>query len=75
MGKPAPENICGQIPACLAAERALGSDPGVRQSLNRRRDVLLTPFAADDKWMDAGRWAVEHEYSIGEYTAKISTIP
>jgi hypothetical protein len=34
------------------------------------RDVLLTSFADDDKGMNAGRWAIEHGNSIGEYKAK-----
>jgi hypothetical protein len=34
---------------------------------------LLTALADYDKGMDAGRWAMEHGNSIGEYKAKIST--
>ena len=37
-------------------------------------NVLLAALADYDKRMDAGRWAVEHENSIGEYKAKISTL-
>ena len=55
----------------FSPERTIGNDPGVRQSLDRRRDLLLTAFADDDKGMDAGCWAVEHGNSIGEYTANI----
>ena len=36
-------------------------------------DQLLAAFADYDKRMDADPWIVEHESSIGEYTAKIST--
>jgi hypothetical protein len=74
MGQPAPEYVHRQIPTLLAAERAFGNDPGVRQSLDRRGNILLTTFANDDKGMDAGCWAVEHGNSIGEYKANISTI-
>jgi hypothetical protein len=55
MGQPAPEYVRRQIPTLLAAERALGDDPGVRQGLDRRRDVLVAAFANDDKEMNAGR--------------------
>jgi hypothetical protein len=71
----APENICGQIPALLPAERPLSNDLRVRQRLNLCGNVLPASFADDGKGMDARRWAVEHEYSTGEYTAKISAIP
>jgi hypothetical protein len=75
MGKQVQENVFRQIPALLTAERVLGNNPRVWQRLDLRRDVPPTSFANDDKGMDAGRWAVKHEYSIGEYKAKISTIP
>jgi hypothetical protein len=41
----------------------------------RRHPLQMMTKGNDDKGMDAGRWAVKHEYSIGEYKAKISTIP
>lgn len=67
------ENVGGQIPTPRSAKRAIGDDPRVRHSLDRRRDVRLTAFADDDKGMeDAGGWC-EHENSIGEYKANIST--
>ena len=41
---------------------------------NRRGDILPTSFADDEKGMDAGRRASEHENSIGEYKANISAV-
>ena len=76
MGQPAPEYVRRQIPTLLAAERALGNDPGVRQGLDRRGDILLTAFANDDIRMNAGCWAVEHENqyrrTLGESFHRIS---
>ena len=75
MGYPTSENVYRQIPALLVAERTLGNDPRIRQSLDRCGDILPTAFANDNKGMNAGCWAMEHAYSIGEYKANISTIP
>lgn len=74
VGEPAPENVRRQIPALLAADCAIGNDPRVRHRLDWRRNVLLTALADDDEGMNAGRRALEHEISIGEYKTNSSII-
>jgi hypothetical protein len=71
--KPSLEDVGRQIAALRSTKRAIGNYPGVRHSLDWRTDVLLTALADNDEWMDAGRGAVEHETSIGEYKANIKT--
>jgi len=73
MGEPSLKNLCWQVAALLPAQRTRRNDPVIRQRLHRRRNVLVTPFAFDDKGIQARRRDVEHGFSIGEYKAKIST--
>ena len=74
VGQPSPKNVRRQVPAFLTAARTNGDDPCVRHGLDRRGDVLLATLAEDHKGMNAGGWAVEHGYSVGEYKTNISTI-
>lgn len=71
--KQALENVRRQIPTPCPKEWAIGDDPRVWHGLDWCRNVLLTVLADYDKWMDASHRAVEHEISIGEYKANIST--
>jgi hypothetical protein len=49
MGELSLKNRCWQIAALLGTERTHCNDPVIRQRLHRRRNVLVTPFADDDK--------------------------
>lgn len=73
MRKPALENVRSQITALHSTKRAIHDDPRIPHGLDGRRDVLLAALTDNDEGMDAGRWAMEHESSIGEYKTKIST--
>jgi len=54
----------------LSAQRALRCDPGRRQGLNRRGDVLMAFLAADHERAPHCR-ALKHETSLGEYKEKV----
>jgi hypothetical protein len=73
MGELSLKNLCWQVAALLAAKRTNRNDPVIRQRLHRRRNVFVTPFAGDDKRIQAGSRGVKHEFSIGEERANIST--
>ena len=49
----------------LTTQRTLDRDPGCRQRLDQRGDVLSASFAADHKIVLAW-WTLEHENSVGE---------
>ena len=73
MGELSLKNLCWQIAALLPTERTHRNDPVIRQRLHRRRNVLVTPFAGDDKRIQAGSRMLNIGSSIGEDKAKIST--
>ena len=58
----------------LSAERTPGRNPGIRHGAHRRRDILTALLAADGEIALPAFRKIEHEGSIGEQKAKISTI-
>ena len=60
-----------QITALLPAERAGSDDPRIGHGFDRRRNVLVTPFANDHERIETGRRSVKHKRQYwrtkGEY--------
>jgi hypothetical protein len=69
------EDVRRQVTALRSTKRTISDDPRIGHGLDGRRDVLLAALADYDEGMDAGRRGMEHEHSIGEYKAKMSTSP